>query len=92
MKKGNYLILSTGEYSDYSFTGPYLILKDFTFRQIVDEIKEKFIPTQYNIEPENYSIGPYLIINGYINDIDNCVEVHCGSYGSLEINSDLLDA
>lgn len=92
MKAGDYLMLSTGEYSDYSFSGPYKILKDFTFGEIVEEIKENFKPSYEGDEIDNYSVAPYLIKRGYIEDVENCTEVHCGSYGRLEIDHSLLSA
>lgn len=90
MKTGELLVLSTEQYSDYDFTGPYRVLKDFEWPDVVAEVNASFVPA-----PKKYlkqKAGPddvtaYLEKNGFIEKVP-CSKFHLGSYGDIDITEE----
>lgn len=83
MKQGDLVILSTEVYSDKASSGPYKVLKDFLFKDIVP-----LVTVQQN-HPWREKPGPddvihWLRFNGYLEDVE-CTEVHLGSYGDIDV-------
>ncbi len=88
MKQGDLLNLSTEEYSDQTYSGPYLVLKAFLFKDIVPLVEAAFGPTtttykwQDKAGPED--VTTWLVAAGYIARLP-AINVHLGSYGDIEI-------
>lgn len=81
MKAGELLILETGEYSDYTFHGPFRVQCDFDLR---DQI-ERFLDTQEDRDwCSHYDFIAFLSKDGFIQDVE-CEHIHIGSYGRLKI-------
>ena len=90
MKTGELIVLSTEQYSDYDFTGPYRVLKDFEWPDVVVAAKESFVPAG----PKNWQqkAGPddvteYLEKDGFIEKVP-CSKFHLGSYGDIDITEE----
>ena len=93
MKPGQLLMLSTEVYSDYGFSGPYRVLKEFTFRDVIAQVLA--LPGPYTDSWKDKA-GPgdvtvFLKANGYIEEIIDCTEVHLGSYGDIDVEESKLD-
>lgn len=90
MKAGELLILSHGEYSDYSYSGPFRVLKDFDPKEQADECREYWrqLPESercWQEGPDSSNYIAFLHARGFIEDVD-CTEIHVGSYGRLQID------
>ncbi len=83
MKTGELLILSTDKYPDYTFSGPYRVLKDFTFAEIVAVVKSR-PGTGWKSKAVPDDVVEYLKNEGYI-EVVPCTEVHLGSYGDIDV-------
>lgn len=83
MKQGQLLLLSTEQYSDYSYSGPYEVMNDFEFSDIVAKLKVIFATKEVKAGPDD--VRDYLLGNSYIREVE-CTEVHLGSYGAIDIN------
>lgn len=79
-KAGQLLILETGEYSDYTFHGPFRVSKDFDMRELSETFKDSQDDPSYCL----YGFIGFLSSAGYVEDIE-CDHIHIGSYGSIEI-------
>ncbi len=85
LKAGMMLVLETGEYSDFSVTGPFRVMRDFDQAQIVETFKAKWKPKyDFKKTPDTDDFMGWLSRGGYIQDIDGVVSWHIGSYGRLE--------
>lgn len=86
-KKGEVLTITQGCYSDYMFTGPFMIEKDFnimdTAQLFIDGWKPE--PNVYPDEPGISEFMAFLTKENYISDIPTAREIHLGEY-SFEIN------
>jgi len=96
LKKDEFLTLETGEYSDFTYIGPFIVLKDFDTVEISEEYREKdpkkseeVTYTYPNGHTVNYTkeegCSPdrfisFLSSEGYIKDVENCTSWHVGSY------------
>jgi hypothetical protein len=87
-KKGEFIGLSGGEYSDYSFNGLYRALADFDLgdaaRRYYDQCPVCEWDTDRN-EASESGFGAWMIVNGMVEEIDYD-EVHCGSYSMFEVD------
>lgn len=90
---GKLFCLSRGEYSDYGYQGHFLALIEITpemLREVEEECKaaqrKENADTCYG---DTYGAGdkfiPALIRRGWVMDVD-CVEIHTGSYGELDLS------
>ena len=82
-KRGEILILSCGEYSDYYVNLLCRVLKDF---------EEHEVANKYDCKEDNYDFDSdefvaYLIREKYIEEIDY-VEWNFATYGRLEFSDD----
>lgn len=86
MKAGDLMILSNGEYSDYSFSGPFRCVKNFEFPPTARAHADSFEQNEYDNQPDPSSFIAWLALNGYIEDVA-CTEIYLGSYGPLSIDN-----
>ncbi len=82
MKPGELVIISTGEYSDYSLQGLFKIMAPFEFEAKKTEFLNKFPELV-----ESYSaldkFLPWLVAEGLIED-HSFTEWHLGSYSTID--------
>lgn len=81
IKQGTTLILEHGEYSDYSFDGPFTVLKGFDQAAVSEEFKAQWKP-QYGEdweEPQEGEFIGWMIAQRYIEAME-CHRWHIGSY------------
>lgn len=85
MGAGTLLMIETGEYSDYSFHGPVRMLKAVTKQNLADAYREQHSPEgPWDEWPEPSGFLPWLIKEGYAEDVEGVVSWHVGSYGQFE--------
>lgn len=88
LRAGRLVAFSVGEYSDYSISGAFVVLKD-----LCDEEMRKIrldLITRYTQEIGSYGEAqrrfiPELIRMGYLLDVEYS-EVHIGSYSDLTLS------
>lgn len=84
------LILSSGEYSDYSWSGPYRPLKKFTVREALDAFKAQWKPNdEWDETPTPEEFEGWLVSQRWIDPISSD-EIHIGGYGQLDIAGNSL--
>ena len=89
--EGEILILETGCYSDYSFQGPFKVLKDFESRE---EAEKHTTIYAFSVAEEDKdwdhastnSFIAHLVTNGFIEEM-GYVREHIGDYGDIEITA-----
>ena len=85
LKIGMQLVLETGEYSDYTFHGPFMVTRDFDQVEAVDLYKSIWTPPyKWREKPDTSGFMGWLASEGYIEPIEGVVSWHIGSYGTLE--------
>lgn len=84
LQPGAVLMLSTGEYSDYSFSGPFRVLKPLTFNAaLLAELKADWKP-EYEWDKFSCSaVAGRLATLGYVEDME-ATEIHVGSYDDVD--------
>lgn len=85
---GKLFCTSSGEYSDYSYSGHFVALEDIT-REKLEKIEDQVHETiRSDDDLDKYDARglflPALIRSGLVLEVD-CVEIHTGSYGTLEL-------
>lgn len=87
-----YVLLSTGEYSDYSLTA-YRVLKPFKIADVYAELMKVWIKDPYGFEdtPTQEEFIAFAIKEEYLQDADELQEIHIGCYGNLKIDEDLAN-
>lgn len=81
-KQGEFIGLSSGEYSDYSFNGLYRALVDIDLADCATRYYESAPTYEWDKDQKDASghgFGAWLIANGMAEEIDYS-EVHCGCY------------
>ena len=82
---GTILVLETGEYSDYTFSGPFRVLRDFDQTEVVAaHVAQWIAPNDWEKAPDTDSFMGWLSSERYIEPIDGVVSWYIGSYGRLE--------
>lgn len=85
INRGATIIFETGEYSDYTFLGPFMVVKAFDQAEIIEKFKgAKVEPNCFEDGPDPSEFVPWLSKEGYIQDIPNVHAWHIGSYGRFE--------
>jgi hypothetical protein len=87
IKAGATLVLETGEYSDYTFHGPFRVLRDFDQAEAVEQHKAAWRcdpEKSWDDKPDTNSFIGWLNREGMIEDIPGVVSWHIGNYMSLE--------
>ncbi len=85
-----YVLIATGEYSDYSLTA-FRILKPFTFKEAYRELLKQFIPDDWKEDPTTEDFIAFLNKAGYIEDADELIEFHIGSYGWVKMDEEQIN-
>jgi hypothetical protein len=79
---GKILMLSSGEYSDYSVMGVFRTLKPIT-----QDVYSAMRDACFSASPgyDRYEVGkaaPWLIVNGYVEEVEH-EELYLGDYGRI---------
>lgn len=83
-KLGDIILLSNGEYSDYSFAGPFRVLKPLNFNsELLKELQGNWKPSSHWEQFSPDSVIGGLTSLGYIEDIESS-EVWIGAYGKVD--------
>ncbi|MDT4835851.1 hypothetical protein FQZ97_695290 [compost metagenome] len=92
LAKGQLLILSTGRYSGYDFTGPYVCLSDIDLESIEEAVKalskeemkwrDAYMPYPDQACPED--ITGYLLAANLISKVE-CTEINLGQGDNINI-------
>ncbi|MEE5056441.1 hypothetical protein V2J84_22440 [Pseudomonas alliivorans] len=77
--KNQLVILSTGEYSDYGYSGRFVCHRDFDLSIIASQVSGSH---QLGNGPDGLTL--HLITNDFISKVD-CREIHLGSYGDINL-------
>lgn len=93
---GTLLTLETGEYSDFTYHGPFRVVRDFDQQEVINAFLAAWPTerTRCNSEegwprydeddaPPPSAFAPFLTRLGYIEDLPS-VSWHVGSYGRFE--------
>lgn len=80
-KKGEFLILSSGEYSDYGIRLVCRVLEGFDEREVYDNYDGK--KEDYCFDTDEFSA--YLIKKGFVEEIDYR-EWNCETYGKVSFS------
>lgn len=84
VKKDTLLVLETGEYSDYTFHGPFRVIKDYDEAEVIEGYKKGFIPEyEGDDSPDPHGFGGWMIAQGYLELLEH-LSWHVGSYGTFE--------
>ncbi len=84
IKKGTVLILTHGEYSDYSYTGPFRVLKSFDQAEIAETFRDAWRAKphdEWDTRPSEHEFIGWLHQEAYIEDMPKSWDWHIGSYG-----------
>ena len=81
--KGETLIVSSGEYSDYMVHGLFKALQDFEPEEFLKEYLELNPEEKERYQFEERKFVAFMSSKGVIEDMPNC-EFHLGSYGISE--------
>ena len=74
IKLDTVLVLETGEYSSYTFHGPFKILKEFDQAKISKEFTSSWVPKYEWIKrPETDDFIAWLVTQRYIEPMENIV-------------------
>jgi len=87
LKRGQLLIIETGEYSDRSWDGPVRILKDFKKADVVERFRKQWKKPPddvWNNGPSSEGFLPWLIKRRYVEAVDNVHSWHVGCYSTFE--------
>ena len=83
------MVIETGEYSDYAFSGPFRVVADFDQAEVIAAFKEEWAPGPNSYkepgdDPDPSDFVPWMTKRGLIEDVANVVSWHIGSYGHFE--------
>lgn len=83
---GTILVIETGEYSSYTFHGPFRVVRDFDQAEAVAAHRAQHRPTEDDVydHPTPETFLGWLNKEGMIEPIDGVVSWHVGSYGELD--------
>lgn len=81
---GTAIAFSSGEYSDFSYVGHVVTLKQLNLPERMQEFKDSFKPADEWDEPDPNSFVAWLVSQGHCFPAD-VSEAHIGSYGRLEL-------
>lgn len=84
-KAGKLLMMDHGEYSDYSVTGFFVVLKDFKPMDKLSEYLDSRPKQKEHYEFERHEFLAWLISLGLLMEIDYDT-LYLGSYGSADLN------
>jgi hypothetical protein len=79
LSKNQLVILSSEEYSDYGYSGPFICRSNFDLSVVAEQVANGY---ETGNGPDGLML--YLITNGFISRVD-CREIHTGSYGNINL-------
>ena len=84
---GSYLVLTMGEYSDFSVAAHLVARRELNLLALAAEYREQFKPSEPSWQDQPYPEGfvAWLCVEGHAMSAD-VSEAHIGSYGRLEID------
>lgn len=83
IKAGTVLVFDHGEYSDYSFSGPFRVLKDFDQADVAEKFRDDWRSQpreEWNDTPSETDFIAWMNKNGYVEDMPSH-QWHIGAYG-----------
>lgn len=87
IKEGTILVLEHGEYSDYTFDGPFRVLKEFDQAIISAEFRAQFVPPYQGARPDESDFIGWLARNGYVENL----AAHRWHIGCYEFEPEIQD-
>lgn len=86
VKAGTFITFETGEYSDYSYTGPFIVIKDFNRTEVAELYRSTWVqePTDWRNGPSEDGFVAWMSKNNYIVDVPCSTSWHVGCYGRFE--------
>lgn len=87
IKRGATIVFETGEYSSYSFTGPFVVIKAFDQAEVIQAFRSEWVKPaddDWSDGPGPGEFVPWLAKQGYVEDVPNVHSWHIGSYGRFE--------
>lgn len=83
IKFGQMLQFSAESYSDYYVLSPVFAIKTFNLNEVVERVKKEFVPRYSNDDASPEDVINYLRNNNFIQDVNDCLQIHLGSYGKI---------
>jgi hypothetical protein len=68
IQAGTILTFEDGEYSEFSYNGPFRVVKDFDQKKVVNDYIKLFKPEYLQDKPDVERFLNYLSVNDYIVD------------------------
>lgn len=91
-KKGDILYLTSGEYSDYNMRLSVKVIKGFDTKKIQTKFLNYFNSLTDPETGESFDdyrqidcFVPWIIREGYIEELEEAKELHLGSYGKIRL-------
>lgn len=85
LEAGALLLIETGEYSDRMTSGPFRVLKTLDRSVTAKAFIAEFKPSYEDDRPSPDDYLPWLIKNGYVEDVESTLW-HVGSYGDFRFD------
>jgi len=84
---GTTLIIETGDYSDYTFHGPFVVVKEIDKDEIEKEFLAQWTPKKsWEEHPSPDHFLGWLASNLYIISMPQVFTWHIGGYGQVELD------
>lgn len=83
VKAGTILVPTHGEYSDFNFDGPFVVLRDFDQKEVTDAFMAQAVSDDDRGHTEFVA---WLSKEGYVQDVPTKLEWHLGDY---ELNPEI---
>lgn len=82
-EKGDFFTPMLGNYDDTEFINVYVVEKDFTIAQVVEEFKDSIEPHSYQINTNTLILLEKMLEAGYIRSLKNSHVYNFGRYKFL---------
>lgn len=83
---GTAIAFSSGEYSDFSYIGHVVTMRECDLPALIEEHKSTYVAKNKWDTPDSASFVAWLVISGYAFPAE-VTEVHIGSYGELKLGT-----
>ena len=86
LEVGTLLIIETGQYSDRTWRGPVRMTRAAKKSELAAAYVAQWRPTDdgWRDEPDADGFLPWLVKEGYVEDVGDAHSWHVGSYGRFE--------
>lgn len=91
LNPGETLLISTGEYSDYSVAGAFKVLIPFSPSDVLASYIEQNPKEREEYGFEFTKFTHYMVTQSYLEEIPS-VELHLGDYGTADLSLSAEDA